>query len=263
MASGVSVLNFDRTYHMQLRLQRAGYEWIHLLDLQGVRGYCTRESLTEIRERIAKRRARDITLLGSGQYHYVSLLLLSEIKQAFTLVLFDRHSDMMQAPTDQLITCGSWARTAIKRLPYLHRVVLLGLSDEAAELVPGTVRHRVASFTYRRLTSATISDIVREIPTEAVYISVDKDVLSPRDALTDWGQGHLALRQVIRLFNEIGRRRRIIGVDICGEYSCSPVNRFSPQTQRAVRLNERANLQLIEAASRWFPNHPSREHAAG
>lgn len=253
VASGVSVLNFDRTYCAQLRLQQTGYEWIHLLDLEGVRGYCTMESLRRINERIAKRRARDITLLGSGQYHYVSLLLLAEILQPFTLILFDRHTDMMQSPASNVISCGSWARTAIRRLPLLKKVVLLGLSDGAAGLVPGSLRPRVAHFTYRRIASANVLDrVLREIPTEAVYISIDKDVLSPRDALTDWGQGHLGLGHVIEIGNALSRHHKIVGVDICGEYPSSPTTRFTQQSRRAARLNERANLLLIEAACRWL-----------
>lgn len=263
MAGGVSVLDFDGTYRLQLRLQRAGYEWIHLLDLEGVRGYCTVQSLARIKERLKRRRAREVTLLGSGQYHYVSLLLLGEIRQPFTLILFDRHSDMMQAPAHNLISCGSWARAAVKRIPHLRRVVLLGVSDEGARLVPSILQHKVASFTYRRLASTPARDIIRrEIPTEAVYISIDKDVLSPRDALTDWGQGQLALQELIAFIDEVAHRRRIIGVDICGEYSCSPADRFRPECVRAARLNETANLLLIEAVASRLPQGPWR-HAAG
>ena len=55
-----------------------------------------------------------------------------------------------------------------------------------------------------------------------IYISIDKDVLSPKFAVTNWDQGSLSLKKIKELFQIIATKQEIIGIDICGECpSCS------------------------------------------
>lgn len=252
---GVTVLNFDNTYTLQPHLQQRGYEWIDLLDIKEAKGYCTMESLRVISERIKGRNHRHLTLIGSGNYHYVSLLLISEIRQPFTLILFDRHADMMPPPNEHLITCGSWVLIAMERLPSLSRTIIVGV-DESQPRAPKSIASKVTVVPASPGSSQGLAHaIVETIRTEAVYISIDKDVLSGCDAVTDWGSGDLRLEQLISWVDAIAERRRVIGVDICGEYAYSPVAAFSRETVRAARRNARANRALIESARGWLSRH--------
>ena len=47
-----------------------------------------------IKRALNRRKNKGITFIGSGNYHYVSHLLLEEINKPFTLILFDHHTDM-------------------------------------------------------------------------------------------------------------------------------------------------------------------------
>lgn len=91
--NGVTMLNFDGTYRPQKRLFRFPHEWIDLSDVPETNLYCSGEALAEIERRLRRRRMRGAVLIGNGNFHYVSYLLIKEMKEPFTLVLFDHHTD--------------------------------------------------------------------------------------------------------------------------------------------------------------------------
>ena len=60
----------------------------------------------------------------------------------------------------------------------------------------------------------------RSIPEgEAVYLSIDLDVLRREDARTDWDQGGMTLDELLSAVGEIARTCRVLGVDVCGGIS--------------------------------------------
>jgi len=67
--------------------------------------------------------------------------------------------------------------------------------------------------------SEACGEIVAALPTEAVWITLDKDVLPEAEALTNWNQGRMPLHAVVELIRAVGARRRVLGADVCGEYS--------------------------------------------
>ena len=62
---------------------------------------------------------------------------------------------------------------------------------------------------------------------EPVYISIDKDVLDPSSAITNWDQGSLTLSELEQLLAVVFRQERVIGIDICGECPAT-LNLFEP-----------------------------------
>ena len=77
---------------------------------------------------------------------------------------------------------------------------------------------------------------------EPVYISVDKDVLDIKSAVTNWDQGSLSLTELEKLLSIILKKEEIIGVDICGECSSS-LDVF--QKNRELSINSKANKELL------------------
>lgn len=57
------------------------------------------------------------------------------------------------------------------------------------------------------------------IPTEVVWITIDKDVLPEPEALANWGQGHISLQALQAMLRAADARKWDLGADICGEYS--------------------------------------------
>ena len=50
-----------------------------------------------------------------------------------------------------------------------------------------------------------------------VYLSIDKDILSPSQVHTNWQQGTLTFSQLQNVILELFHRCRVLGADICGE----------------------------------------------
>ncbi|MBX9685523.1 MAG: arginase family protein [Candidatus Obscuribacterales bacterium] len=92
-----------------------------------------------------------------------------------------------------------------------------------------------------------------------VYISIDKDVLDLNDAVTDWDQGQLSLKEMLEIISRVSENARIVGVDVCGERAPEPVHGLlksfdcGRQFKRKIKnfdlanlVNERTNLEIIK-----------------
>lgn len=252
MTDQVTILNFDHVYERQSFYRTMNYEWLDFLDVEGVNGYCHPEAQAIIYRRLKRRKFRGISFIGSGNYHYVTHLLLKEIKAPFTLVLFDSHTDMMPAPDEFLLSCGSWAASALTQVEQLKFMVIIGVLQEQKEFIPYYLLDKLLIVSRHKLSSyrSIVDKVVAAIPTEYVYISIDKDVLNKRDAVTNWEQGEMTLRQLLDLIKRIGERKVVCGLDVCGEYPVSWADNFTQQNRLAIVKNDHANAQILSLAKR-------------
>ncbi|HZP66242.1 MAG TPA: hypothetical protein VFB32_08025 [Rudaea sp.] len=194
-----------------------------------------------------------VHLLGSGDFHHVAVLLMEQLREPTTIVHIDNHPDWVRlAPRWH---CGSWVNRAL-RLDNIRRVVTLGpCSDDlvrpdlkggnlpalaSGRLVlfpwqhaPSRVwrrlpdgpghRYRDGRLVWRELSELGIAEalnvIIPLIETDAVWFSIDKDVLPPAEAFTNWDQGKMPLAAVLEVIAAVGAAKRVVGADICGEYS--------------------------------------------
>ena len=85
-----------------------------------------------------------------------------------------------------------------------------------------------------------------------LYISIDKDALSPAYAATNWDQGSLSLEHMKAIINAIAKDRKIIGVDICGERAQDFSGDEHHTLQEADTLNDRTNQELVEFLEKFF-----------
>jgi Arginase/agmatinase/formimionoglutamate hydrolase, arginase family len=248
--SGISLLNFDGTLRHQSLLGKYPAEWIDFTDLRGCHGYCAEDSLRKIEHRLRSRKHRRITLIGRGNYHYVTWVLLSEIRQPFSLILFDHHTDLAPGVGDTpFISCGSWVSHALDTLPLLDRVVIVGahIPDGGSGCGLPTNVTIIPEREARRMSPAEIVRAIRSAtPGQPIYISVDKDVLDPENAATDWDQGSMTLRQLLDAIRELKRIRPLAGADVCGEMPLSPVDLLSGERVRHLKKNELANKAIVD-----------------
>ena len=87
---------------------------------------------------------------------------------------------------------------------------------------------------------------------EPVYISIDKDVLDPSSAITNWDQGSLTLSELEQLLAVVFRQEQVIGIDICGECPAT-LNLF--EEMRETEIDNRANGELL----RFFRSFEKRQ----
>lgn len=194
-----------------------------------------------------------IYFLGSGDYHHLAALLIERINEPVSVLHIDNHPDWVRlAPRWH---CGSWINRVLE-MPQVQRVVTAGCcSDDLVDparkggnlaalasgrLVlfpwqhaPTRARRRLADgaghrwengqIHWRNLAERQLEDactqVLAALPHGAVWITLDKDVLPEREATTNWDQGQMPLCAVLRLIETVGEKRRVLGADVCGEYS--------------------------------------------
>ena len=183
-------------------LQAAGYDVVRLdfRTQEGTECYCDPEAEAFLRGRFAPRKER-VRWIDGGDYHYLSKLFAEREKEPFTLVLLDHHPDDQAPALGEILSCGGWVRDLKRDCPALEGVIAVGPE--------GAIQ------TVDQLRSA-----LRDAAPARVYVSLDKDVMDPADARTNWSQGELRLPQVLEMLRTVFESgAEVIGMDICGELS--------------------------------------------
>lgn len=217
---------------------------IDLADWQeAVRFGCTRATFAAFNRHLrAQLPARYGTvLLGSGDFHHLSLPLIEccVAQGPFQVVLFDNHPDNMRFPWG--IHCGSWVRH-VAALPYVSHVHVVGITSQDVGLGAAWEQYwrpllqnkltywcldvdvRWARWAglgkaFRRYDApdAMIADFLGALGPGPIYLTIDKDALSPAVVRTNWDQGVLLERHLMAVIEAL--RGRILASDITGEVS--------------------------------------------
>ncbi|HEY3326582.1 MAG TPA: arginase family protein [Novimethylophilus sp.] len=215
-----------------------------------IRFGCRMSSLRRLQAAIVLALAQQprIVFMGSGDYHHVTCLLLERYRnlgQPIQLVVFDNHPDNMRYAFG--IHCGSWVWHA-SRLPFVAQVHVLGITStdvEAAHAWENHLRPLMAdkvrywcvgrnlswmkrlgikhshSFSSMQLLLKAFAETIATTA-EPIYLSIDKDVLAPEDAHTNWDQGVMRVEELQQAISLVGKR--IIAVDVVGEVSAYRYN---------------------------------------
>ncbi|GGJ00244.1 hypothetical protein GCM10010885_06840 [Alicyclobacillus cellulosilyticus] len=270
---GVTFLRFDEALAPPRLCTHVPAEWLDCTDLRGTHGFCDPSTARILAERLARRRYRGVTFIGSGAYHYVTYLLLREIQDPFALVLFDHHTDMAVGPSSASdlnpafafdpaagpatalephtwLHCGNWVRAALQNLPALQRVVIVGArrEDEARRLDPRVTVIWEEELGASGMPVAALWQRVRRVLRGwPIYVSIDKDVLAPADAMTDWDAGSMRLVALTAWLRRLITKYPLVGLDVCGEWPAAPSELWQPHVRTAVLHNERANQAILAA----------------
>ena len=242
-------MNFTGTYKEQQFYEGEKISWVEAQQLSGCNCYCDEDAMKTLEELIREFPAEGIHFLDSGNYHYVSLLWLKKIREPFCMVMFDNHTDIQTPSFGGLLSCGGWAAAALEELPFLKEMVLAGPDQEAFDQTEPLLRKKVRFLSREKLRTEKkekLTEFFHSIPKDIpVYISVDKDVLSPKNATTSWSQGDMSLDELEKYLKAIFEGRRVLGVDVCGE--CDPLDDCSK--------NEMGNRMLKDIWKEWRDSH--------
>lgn len=233
-------------------------QWVNCRDLgPRLRLWTTRRAIAEFAARLGTAgeppgRGPVLTLLGSGDYHHLTAVLLARVHEPFTLIHFDNHPDWVRlAPRHH---CGSWVNRALE-LANIASIITIGpCSGDLArpELKGGNLAaldsgrleiypwRRASTTALRRLRSSPcvrqqglhlswrnvgddwsgfLDELHARLPTEAIWFTIDKDVLRTIDAATNWDQGDMPLEALLQGIRRLAYGKRVIGADLCGDYS--------------------------------------------
>ncbi len=191
-----------------------------------------------------------IHLLGSGDFHHLTLALLRRINQPFNLLVLDNHSDWVGG--SPMLHCGSWLNHAAK----LHNVRRIfhvggdrGFDNRTRWLAPtdalrsGKIVTLPAVRTFNTgfwkhtphqplrarpeaiIDSERLEDVISpyldDLDRWPLYVSLDKNVLWLPESITNWDAGHLDMqevREVLQFFLKASSDE-LAGMDIVGDWS--------------------------------------------
>lgn len=245
-----------------------------------------------LEELLPRTREAALVFAGSGDFHHIAPMLIARaVAQAgepLTVLHFDNHPDWVRFARGR--HCGSWVGAAA-RLPGVAKVVTIGvcsrdigrrraragdmslISENRLDLYAWTAPDGGAEVALEGRVWPTIeamgeADFIHrlaaEIPTRALYVTIDKDVLAAGDAVTNWDQGRASVDFLIEAIGAVADGRRIVGGDVVGDWSApiygggllarllkqgeslldQPWSRPVPAAANAV--NEAANLRLLD-----------------
>ena len=281
----VTVCNFTNVYENQPfmeDLRRSGEAtWIDLSQVPGTDCYCDDEAVETIRRRIAEAGITDacgLHFFDNGNYHYMSKIWTDMVQEPFSLVVFDHHPDMQEPRFGNILSCGGWVKKVLDENKYIEHVILIGVADHLVEEIRSEIASHPAGA--RNDKGAESNEQINLYIAEAnqscalrndnvlfvceseivnhtfhiqhftsplpLYISIDKDVLAPDHAATNWDQGSLSLEQMKIIISAFAQGRKIIGVDICGERARDFAGDEHHTVQEADSLNDRTNRELVE-----------------
>lgn len=199
---------------------------LDLTETEGICCYCSEDSKEGILARLEGRLPL-LRWLDSGDYHYLTHLLALQEKEPFHLVLLDHHPDNQDPAFEGVLSCGSWVKDMSAKNPMLRSVLTIG-PEGCPEAVPDAW--------------------IAERRGERVYISLDKDIMAPCHARTDWSQGTHTLSQVEHILEGLlDGRMRLAAIDICGETAVS-----KGATPEDLRINKETNIALYTLISNYF-----------
>lgn len=188
-----------------------------------------------------------ISFLGTGDFHHLTIYFLDKLPITPQLLLFDHHSDMIE-PLPGTISCGSWVRVALLQKK-IKRCIIVGLNPKDEAITDKGFYGKVAFFPENIPHEKKLSQVIKQVldSPEPLYISIDKDVLSPGESFTNWDQGSMTLNELVDFLKIISQTKTIVGVDICGEWP-APVHEilYTAQDREKIKINQEANLKILD-----------------
>ena len=246
--------------------------YIDCSDIPGTDCYCDDEAVEAIRRRIADAGitdARGIHFFDNGNYHYMSKIWTDMVQEPFSLVVFDHHPDMQAPRFGNILSCGGWIKKVLEENKFIDNVVIIGVADhlvdeiraELSQAGDASALDKVAFIKESELPAVTLEGrspdrghqashtphSTLHIPhSTPVYLSIDKDALSPTYAATNWDQGSLDVAALKEIIADLAAGHKILGIDICGERARDFAGDERFTAQEADALNDHTNSELAE-----------------
>ena len=253
--------------------------WLDCTKIVGTDCYCDDDAIKEINELIDNAESNSkcecdsiienrgnstndiapqpgIHFFDNGNYHYMSKLWTDRVQEPFTLIVFDHHPDMQPPRFGGILSCGGWVKEVLDNNKFIQNAIIIGVKNELVETIREELSQSGESSILEKVTfireselntlsSLICSDFVNVLSPN-LYISIDKDALSPSYAVTNWDQGSLTLDALKNCITALTTNRKILGIDICGERAHDFEGDEHHTIQEADTLNSELNRKLVE-----------------
>lgn len=240
------ICNLSGIYDLYIMKKQEECLFIDMKDIKGTCGYCSDEALHAIRERFSTLSAQDVHFIDNGNYHYLTRLWIEKLDEKFDLVVFDHHTDMQQSAFGDILSCGSWILHVLDDDNIkCNKIILIGPPEASLKHISNDFTDRIICIAEEEIgnflseNDAAYLDISNsKLP---LYISIDKDLISKDEFVSNWDQGNISTKQTTEIIKKISRGRKIIGADICGE---PDINFNNIQINKSKIINEKLESVL-------------------
>ncbi len=261
MESKISLFNFSGIYDKESFYRKDKGSYLcgdkeatiisEVLDLSGISGtncMCDDLAKESIRKMIAERGIGPdgIHFIDNGNYHYMSAIMLEQVKEPFSLVVLDHHPDMQPPMFGDILSCGGWVLNVVENNPFVKDVHVIGADRKLIAGLDTEIQEKALFYDREDVIGA--SDLEGEISISLpetkypVYLSIDKDVICKDEIITNWDQGEMRAKELLAFVKAILGNCKVLGIDVCGE--CAP-DQEGIDVDRAAAGNDSFNEKLI------------------
>ena len=271
MDNSVVVLNVDDSVSTQTGLVQAFKPQV--VDLyafhSSARFWLTQRTMEQMNTAMGPHTKPALTFLGSRDFHHLTALQLKRYIHPITLVVFDDYIDWEF--TYPRIAARGWLNAVLGQVNVVQ-VIICGIYSQSV-LGPWLSASKNRLLKKGRVKVFDVGHMPKEnewpglIPSDDVYISLDKSCLKADEHVGNGIGGQCALEDVLKAISTLREKKNILGVDVCGDFSL-PVtkNPFkaiyskykypkrllkaqkSPEEIRSI--NERVNVRIAQALIR-------------
>ena len=241
----VTIFNFSGIYESEDFYRKAeNPRFISCKDITGTNCICDEYAQNALLQLMEERKcpSEGIHFIDSGNYHYLSELLIRRLKEPVTLLLFDHHPDMQPSAFGDILSCGSWVKNALDIGEKVKQVIAIGVDKVLAAKVDPQYHDRVRFY---QIEDCIRQDGIMRLPQEPsfpIYLSVDKDVIAETELCTNWDQGDMQSKELFALLRYMIRHYKVTGADICGECALDQENAVG---EDAVSRSSGWNEQIL------------------
>jgi len=231
--------------------------FIECRNIDGTDCFCDDEGENSIRSLIVHNNVplNGIHFIDNGNYHYMSYIFTSYIKEDFHLIYLDNHPDMKESMFGDILSCGSWVKKVLDTNTCVRKVIAVGVDQKLFDEISKEDSKKVTLVSEKHIYNGTkaCSDIscngdmadmiLQELSDDLpVYISIDKDVLNKDQLMTNWDQGIMDTDTLLHIIQKILSSKRVLGIDVCGEVSLDTECDYDVQ----IMKNNSFNRKLLE-----------------
>ncbi|MCH4190714.1 MAG: arginase family protein [Butyrivibrio sp.] len=241
----VTVFDFSGIYESEdFYLQIKNPRFISCRDIPGTNCICDENAQHMLMERMNEAGccAMGIHFIDSGNYHYMSELMIRQVTDSMTLVLMDHHPDMQPSAFGDILSCGSWVKNVLDHHGNVEQVIAIGVDEALSAQVSPEYRSKVHFYPAHACMDGEGNICMPEEPRFPIYLSVDKDVIGPDELITNWDQGTMRADEVCNMVSYLQEHYLLLGMDICGE--CAPDQEVC-DLRKAVEASNAWNERIL------------------
>ena len=260
MFTDFTVFNFSGVYEEEsfYQIDKGSSFCCQMLDFKDIPGtncMCDDMARKEITKRLmavskddGNSFAKGVHFIDSGNYHYMSAIMLDMLKEPFSLIVLDHHPDMQPPMFGDILSCGGWVLDVLNNNPFVRDVHIIGADKKLIEKLEEADVKRVKFYGIEDVIKVDESENKKfsiNIPETAfpVYLSLDKDVIRRDELVTNWDQGEATIEQIFSFMKELLHSRDVIGFDICGECAFDPED---CDVEAAIIGNDMFNKEMLQ-----------------